>query len=42
MMRRHMMAALAPRAVRAFAVVSVLLAAVWALRSAVRAPGEGG
>ena len=38
MMRRHMVAALAPRAVRAIATVSVLLAAAWALRSAVRSP----
>ena len=38
MMRRHMVAALAPRAVRAFATVSVLLAAAWALRLAVRSP----
>ena len=38
MMRRHMVDALAPRAVRAFATVSVLLAAAWALRSAVRSP----
>jgi hypothetical protein len=39
MMRRHMVAALAPRAVRAFATVSVLLAAAWVLRSF--APLEG-
>jgi len=38
MMRRHMVAALAPRAVRVIATVSVLLAAAWALRSAVRSP----